>query len=85
MLGRADGEGDQVADRLVEARIGALAVGRRLIGVVHVVLNVAHLVVDGDEVVEGPLSALLYAVVGFGGVVEVPGGGVAAVGVESLV
>ncbi len=44
-------EGEDVGDPLVESRVGPVPEERRLVLVVHVVLDVSHLVLGGEEVV----------------------------------
>ena len=48
---RRDRQRDEVADRLVEAVVGAVQVEEGLLVVGALVIVVAELVVDGDEVV----------------------------------
>ena len=74
-VGGRDGEGDRVADGLVEAIVGAVAEQEGLPVVGALVEVVAELVVDGGEVVGVDLDADLDAEVV--DVVDVPGGGVA--------
>ena len=59
VLGRGHRQGQHVADGLVEARVGAVSEGHRLVLVLQEVLDVAHLVVHGDQVVHGYHRALL--------------------------
>ena len=74
VLGR-DRERDGVADRLVEAVVGAVAEQHRLLVVGALVEVVAQLVVDGGEVLRRGLDAHLDAQIVQ--VVDVPGAGVA--------
>ena len=74
VLGR-DRQRDRVADGLVEAVVGAVAEQERLLVVGALVVVVAQLVVDGDEVLAVDLDAHLDAQVVV--VVDVPGAGVA--------
>ena len=70
-----DRQRDEVADRLVEAVVGAVQIEVGLLVVGALVVIVAELVVDGDEVVGIDLGAHLDAQVVL--VVDVPGRGVA--------
>ena len=54
-----DGEGQHIADGLVEAWVGASAQGDVLVLVLQVVLHVAHLVVDRGQLVHSDPCALL--------------------------
>lgn len=54
-----DGEGQHIADGLVEARVGASAQGDVLALVLKVVLHVAHLVVHRGQLVHSDPRALL--------------------------
>ena len=65
MFGRGDGLGDDLADRLVEGAIGAVAEGHGEVLVLHEVLDVAQLVVYGQKVVHVDLRALLDAGTGW--------------------
>ena len=71
----SDRQRDEVADRFVEAVVGAVLVEERLLVVGPLIIIVAELVVDGDEVVGIDLGAHLDAQVFL--VVDVPGRGVA--------
>src|SRR5205823_12943842 len=74
ILGR-DGERDGIANRLMEAIIGAVAEGWRLPVVGALVKVVTQFVVDGEEVFNADLDAHLEAQVVER--VDVPGAGVA--------
>ncbi len=54
-----NGQGQYVTDGLVESRVGAVAERDVLILILQEVLNVAHLMVHGDEVIHGHHRALL--------------------------
>ncbi len=54
-----NGQGQYVTDGLVESRVGAVTERDGLILILQEVLNVAHLMVHGDEVVHGHHRALL--------------------------
>lgn len=59
MSRRGDGERQHIPNGLVEARVGTLAQGDRLVLVLQVVLNVAHLMVYCGQLVHGDPCALL--------------------------
>lgn len=56
---RGDGERQHIPDGLMEARVGALAQGDRLVLVLQVVLDMAHLVVHCGQLVHCDPRALL--------------------------
>src|SRR5262249_29144380 len=72
---RGDGLSDGVAERLVEAVIGAVLVERRLISVGQVVIVVTELVMDSSEVLRSGLNAHLHTDVGLR--IDVPCAGMA--------
>jgi len=59
MLGCGDGERQNIADSLVETGVGSAAEAHRLVLVLQVILDVAHLVVNGKELLHRYCSALL--------------------------
>ena len=58
MLGRGHGQGEHIADGLVEAGVGSIAEGHWLVFVLQEVLDVAHLMVHRDQVVHSHNGAL---------------------------
>lgn len=58
MFRRGHGQGQHVADGLVEARVGSVAEGHGLVFVLQEVLDVAHLMVHSDQVIHGHDGAL---------------------------
>lgn len=58
MFGCGHREGQDIADGLVEARVGSITEGHRLVFILQKILHVAHLMVDCDQVVHGHNSAL---------------------------
>lgn len=59
MCRSGDGERQHIPDGLVEARVGSLAQGYRLVLVLQIVLHVAHLVVHRGQLVHSDPRALL--------------------------
>lgn len=59
MFRSGDGERQHIPDGLVEARVGPLAQGDRLVLVLQIVLHVAHLVVHRGQLVHSDPRALL--------------------------
>lgn len=59
VAGRGDRQGHDIADGLMEARVGPAAEGDGLVLVLQVVLDVAHLVVHCEQLLHGHRCALL--------------------------
>lgn len=60
------GEGQHIPDGLVEARVGTLAQGDRLVLVLQVVLDMAHLMMHSGKLVHSDPCALLDPAAGAG-------------------
>lgn len=58
MFGRGHGQGEHIANGLMEARVGSIAEGHRLVFVLQEVLDVAHLMVHCDQVIHSHDCAL---------------------------
>lgn len=59
MFGCRDGERQHVPDGLVEAGVGPASEAHGQVLVLQVVLHVAHLVVDGEQLLHGHCGTLL--------------------------
>lgn len=51
-------KGQHITNGLVEARVGSITEGHRLVFVLQKILHVAHFMVDSDQVVHGHNRAL---------------------------
>lgn len=58
MFRRGHRQGQHVTNGLVEARVGSIAEGHGLVFVLQEVLDMAHLMVYGDQVIHGHNGAL---------------------------